>query len=180
MSYYNVYGFGLIEPEIQASTDDTIHLYCWRPLLNANFPDDFDIDAHIKWCTDWYKYDYMSTNWIDVLFNPDSSSRIPLDVSKHHIVSRNLPEHTDQVQFSIEPLDNMPGYFFLGGHSGFHFLLPVATENNPSLKRLYFAKLTEDEQLVYFERRFWNNTYRKRQRMYLFLLRFFSDNNYKD
>jgi hypothetical protein len=178
MSYHNVYCFSRIES--QASTDDAIYLHCWRPLLNANFPEDFDIDAHNQMVADWCKDDYMSTNWIDVLFNPDSSSRIPLDVSKHHIVSRNLPEDTDQVQFSLEPSVNWPGLFNLGGHhGGFHFLLPVANENNPSVKRLYFAKLTEDEQLVYLERQFWNNTYRKRKRIYIYLLWFFSSDNYE-
>jgi hypothetical protein len=74
MSYYNVYGFSYIES--QASTDDAIYLHCWRPLLNANFPEDFDIDAHNQMVADWYKYDYMSINWIDVLFNPEHRCQI--------------------------------------------------------------------------------------------------------
>jgi hypothetical protein len=88
-------------------------------------------------------------------------------------VSRNLPENTDQVQFSKDPIKNIPGYFFLRGHSGSYFILPVASEDNPSLKRLYFSQLTEDEKSIYYERRFLNFEYRRRQKIYIFLLRFF-------
>ena len=105
MTVYEAPGFQKMRENPDDEDDGFIWLSCWRPYIRCDLPDMDDFyDKLVK----KQRQEYVSTHWLDIIF--ESANDSPLDVMEHRFMICSDWQHP-----RIGPCKKFPGYWCNSG-----------------------------------------------------------------
>lgn len=164
---------------IQSNEDPAnpfVRLRCDRRLHTATLDNRPNMWTLYTMHIGYYKKQYWSTNWLDIVFNTSQAER--LNVIKHRIYIMDMPNPANMTAYIATPSLLYPGYFRLHlqdrpndrWSSAVYFLCPVRWYRNEASRKSFLVALTDEEVQRLDERNKINNEFERRRKIYEYLL----------